>query len=316
MRMPNPATLDEYRGIYHRDDLWRPAVEHICRRHGLPGGPHLRGPDGTHILYFAGESRVVKMFVPLFGDDFTAERLVCERLEGRLGVATPALVGEGEVDGWRYLVMTRVPGRPVGEVWAEMSREDRLGVAACMGDMISALRSVPVEGLDPIEVDWSAFLSEQARTAAVRQRGSGLSWDPAEQIREYLECSRGVLSEAFGPVLVLADITDEHVMVSETGGGWQMVGYVDFGDAMVGHPDYELVAPGLDIARGDPDILRTLLVASGCSERTLDDTLRRRLMSYTLLHRYVKLEYALGAIPEAGGARDIEELARVLWPLC
>lgn len=316
MPMPNPATLDEYRAIYLRDDLWRPAVEDICRRHGLAGSPHVRGPEGTHILYFAGDAHVVKMFVPLFEDDFVAERLVCERLEGRLGVATPAIVAEGELGGWRYLVLTRVQGRPVREVWATMGEAARLRVVRGIAKMIHELSSVPVGGLEAITPDWPTFLSEQIETAPARHGMAGFDWDVGGQIREYLASVSGLLSQAFEPVLVLADITDEHVMVSDEGGDWDMVAYVDFGDAMVGHPDYELVAPGLDIAKGDRGLLRNLVTASGRAEQDLDDVLRRRLMAYTLLHRYVKLEDILVGIPDGRRARSLEELVPVLWPLC
>lgn len=312
--LPDVADLDEYRRIYHRDDLWRPAVEHVCSQHGLSGEECVRGPDGTHIVYFVGEAHVVKLFVSLFADDFTAERLAGAHLEGRLGVATPAIVAEGEVSRWPYLVLTRVPGRPVGEVWAGMGAAGRRRIATQIGEMISRLRSVPVDGLEPLTVDWQTFLSEQVESAPSRHGGSGFAWDLPGQMREYLVSAVETLAGDTDAVLVLADITDEHVMVSESDGNWNMVSYVDFGDAMIGHPDYEIVAPGVDIAKGDADVLRALLVAAGYPESELDDCLRRRLMMYTLLHRYVKLGEVLPPIPQASGAGDLEELSRIMWP--
>jgi hygromycin-B 7''-O-kinase len=123
-------------------------------------------------------------------------------------------------------------------------------------------------------------------------------------------------SEDFQQVLLLSDVTREHVLVTSTGGSCRMAGYVDFGDAMIGHPDYELVAPGLDIARGDRRLLRTLLLSAGYVEAALDDRLRRRLMAYTLMHRYVRLEDVIAMVPEAASADSLEDLAGAVWPVC
>jgi len=316
MQVPSVKTLEEYRGIYHREDLWRPVVEEIRGRHMLPDGPCVRGGDGTHIVYLAGPSHVVKLFVPLFEQDFVAERLVGKHLEGRLGVATPAIVAEGEIGGWRYLIMTRVLGRPLEEVWSDMSEDDHQRIVAEVGQMIALVRALSLGGLEPLAVDWAAFLSAQAATAAARHQVSGLPWDPAQEIPAYLESLAPLRSEDFQPVLLLSDITREHVLVSRSGGSWRMVSYVDFGDAMIGHPDYELVAPGLDIARGDRGLLRTLLLSAGYPEAALDETLRRRLTAYTLMHRYVRFEDVIAAVPKAGAASNLDELASVIWPVC
>jgi hygromycin-B 7''-O-kinase len=316
MRLPDVRTLSEYRTIYHRDELWRPAVDEVRRRHGLLEEPCVRGPDGTHIVYFSGRSHVVKLFCPLFARDIVAETLVAPRVAGRLGVATPAIVADGEVGGWRYLIMTRVPGRPLCEVWSRMSAADRLAATDRVGRTIVRLRRVPVEGLEPIAVDWKEFLTEQRKTAVARQGACDLGWDPSHEIPPYLDSVPEVFEGRFEPVLVLADITDEHVLVSDEGGALRVVSYVDFGDSIIGHPDYELVAPGLCIARGDADLLRTLLLASGFSESALDEGLGRRLMALTLMHRYVKLEDLTALVPAARRATCLEELARALWPVC
>jgi hygromycin-B 7''-O-kinase len=316
MRPPDVRTLEEYRAIYHEETLWRPIIDDIRERHGLSDEPCHRGPDGTHLVYFAGPSYVVKLFVPLFEHDFVAESLVARHLEGRLGVATPTIVHQGETAGWHYLVMTRVPGYPLLEVWPGIPDGDRQAIARTIGEMIARLRSLSVEGVRDLAVDWPAFLARQVATAAERQSGGGLPEGLVEQIPAYLESTAVHLAEDFEPVLLLADITDEHVLVSQDGGSWRVVGYVDFGDAFLGHPDHELVAPGLSIARGDRRLLRALLLGAGYSEPDLNKELRRRLMAHTLVHQYLKLEDVMTVVPQARRATSLEELARILWPVC
>jgi hygromycin-B 7''-O-kinase len=313
--MPPARTLAEYRAIYHREDLWRPAVDEVRARHGFGQVSCERGPDGTHLVYFLGASHVLKLFVPLFARDHTAERLVASHVEGRLGVSTPKIVSDGEVGGWSYLIMTRVAGSPLERAWAGVDTAGREQVLAGIGGMIARLRSLPVAGLDELTVDWSSFVESRAEGAARVQLDRGLPKRLAEQIPAYIEAARPFIATGFRPALLLADITGEHVLLHERGGSWEIAGCVDFGDAMVGDPDYEIVAPGTGIAAGDGALLRALLLAAGYREEVLGETLRRRLMAYTLMHLYAGVEDLRRTVPDAAAAESIEELARVLWPL-
>ena len=315
--MPTVPTLEAYRAIYHRDDVWRPVIEAIYRRYPFLDEPCVRGPDGSHIVYLVGQMYVVKLFVPLFAQDFVAEHLAGKHLEGRLGVETPTIVADGRIGGWRYLVMTKIAGRPLEAVWDDVPPANRQRIATEVGQMIARLRAISVEGLEALAVDWDAFLAEQTATAPARHQDTpGLTWDPVQKIPVFLASLAGLRGQSFDPVPLLADITQEHIFVSQRDGWWRVVGYVDFGDAMVGHPDYELIAPGLDIARGDRELLRALLLAAGYPESALDESLCRWLMGYTLVHQYVELAYVLNTTPQAHTAASIEELARIVWPVC
>jgi hygromycin-B 7''-O-kinase len=313
--LPDLRTLEEYRAIYHEEALWRPTIDEIRARHGLCDMPCRRGPDGTHLVYLAGPSHVIKLFVPLFEQDFVAERLVAGHLAGRLDVETPVILHRGEIAGWRYLIMTRVPGYPLREVWSDIPAAERHAIARAIGELIKSLRSIPVQGLEDLAIDGPTFLARQIATAAERQREGGLPERLVEQIPAYLESTAVHLEQDLEPVLLLADITAEHVLVSPRLRSWSVVGYVDFGDAFIGPPDYELVAPGLDIARGDGQLLRALLLGVGFTDSDLNAELCHRLMAYTLVHRYVKLQDILAVFPQAHRAVRLGELARVLWPI-
>ena len=315
MDLPHLVNLDEYRAIYHRDELWRPAIGEICHRHGIAAGSCVRGPDGTHIVYYAGPSHVIKLFVPLFREDFDAERIVLRRVEGRLGVDTPTLEFEGEVAGWPYIVMSRLAGRTLGEVWPAVEAGNRLEIVEKIGDLIARTRRLPAGEFVGLSVDWPAFVARQVATAAERHAGEGVGQELLDRIPAYLASALPLLSGSFEPVLLFSDVTDEHVLVSKTGGAWVMSGYVDFGDAMLGQRDYELVAPALDIALGDRGLLVTMLRASGYRDSEFTEAFRHRMMAYTLIHRYLRLSDVLEAVPQSRGARRPEELADLFWPV-
>ena len=314
--MPAVETLDAYRITYHRDDIWRPIIEAICRRYPYLDQPCIRGPDGSHIVYFVGQSFVIKLFVPLFAHDFTAEYLVARHLAGKIAIEIPEIVAEGQIAGWDYLVMTRISGTPLQFVWNELLPDDRLAVAVDVGRLIAFLRTVPISGLESLGGDWSQFLAAQiAGLTTHHPPVPDLNWAPEQQIPAFFDSLDGFIDQPFQPVLLLADITREHVFVDRSDRKWRMVGYLDFGDAMLGHPDYEMVAPGLEIAGGDPELLRSLLTAAGYPENTLDQNLSRRLMAYTLVHRFVDLAAVLSLIPHASSAANLDELAHLVWPL-
>ncbi len=315
MELPHLVNIDDYRTIYHRDERWRPAIGEICHRHGIAAGSCVRGPDGTHIVYYAGPSHVIKLFVPLFREDFDAERIVLRRVEGRLGVDTPTLEFEGEVAGWPYIVMSRLAGQPLGEVWETVEPGNRVEIVERIGELIARTRRLPTDEFGGLSVDWPAFVARQTATAAERHAGGGVGQQLVDRIPAYLAAARPLLSDSFRPVLLFSDITDEHVLVSKTGGAWVVSGYVDFGDAMLGHRDYELVAPALDIALGDSDLLVAMLRASGYRDSEFTEAFRHRMMAYTLIHRYLRLSDVFDAVPEAQGAQSPEELAGFFWPV-
>jgi hypothetical protein len=97
--------------------------------------------------------------------------------------------------------------------------------------------------------------------------------------------------------LLHTEIMREHLLVSQDGAGaWQLSGLIDFEPAMRGAPEYEFAALGVFAAAGDARFLRRALLAYGYSDSELD-TGRRRLMGWTILHRYSHLSAYLARLP-------------------
>mgnify|MGYP001821812781 FL=1 len=212
--------------------------------------------------------------------------------------------------------MTRISGTPLQFVWGDLLPDDRRAIAVDVGRLIAFLRKVPISGLESLGSDWRQFLAAQiADLTAHHLPVPELNWNPEQQFPSFFDSLEGDIDQPFQPVLLLADITREHVFVNCSEGKWRVVGYLDFGDAMLGHPDYEMIAPGLEIAGGDPELLQSLLTAAGYPENTHNQCLSRRLMAYTLIHRYVDLAAVLSLVPQARNAANLDELASLVWPL-
>ncbi|MFN2245353.1 MAG: hypothetical protein ACK2U2_23895, partial [Anaerolineae bacterium] len=80
----------------------------------------------------------------------------------------------------------------------------------------------------------------------------------------------------------------------------------DFGDAMMGHPHYEFVAPLMCLTIGEPSLSRVLVESYGLE---FSPALADRLTTYCLLHQYGRLADILERHP----ASDGEDLVRAMW---
>jgi hygromycin-B 7''-O-kinase len=108
-------------------------------------------------------------------------------------------------------------------------------------------------------------------------------------------------------VLLHTEVMREHLLVERRGGAWHLSGLLDFEDALLGAPGYELAAVGIFLAAAEPGLLRSFLEAYGAD---IDDELPLRIMAYALLHRYSNLRWYLERLPVPDRAGDLEALAR------
>jgi hygromycin-B 7''-O-kinase len=289
--LPSPA---DYRRVHADRSVWLSALTAICARHDLDANNLERQPAGTHVVFRTG-SHIVKLYAPFWLEDFTAERAALRPLRG---LPTPELVAQGEIEGWPYLVMTIVPGRPAEEIWPNLTGTERIDIARLLGKLMRQLhRQGPVTEL---AIDWDVFLGERV-SGAEEFHAAGESWH--DWIREQLADFH---DPPFSPVLLHADITADHVLLSRTAQGWRITGLIDFGDAMMGHPFYEFIAPLAFYCFGDPPASRALLEGYGLD---LTPEVADRLTTYCLLHKFGRIGVFLARHAAADGAA----FHRALW---
>src|SRR6188474_1664250 len=128
--------------VLRRDvSLQRPAFEAIGARHGLAAGELSFVDQGTHLVWATRRS-VIKLFVPLWAEDATLETTLLEMVGGT-ALPVPQLEAQGELEGWRYVVMSRVPGERLGVAWGALDDRGRSRLAAHLGESMAALASLP-----------------------------------------------------------------------------------------------------------------------------------------------------------------------------
>jgi len=312
MALPAIRTRAEYSAMYRNDDTWLEAMRRICNRHGLDAEGLSLAPPGTHVVFHAGTDRFIKLFCPLWAGDHAAERAVLGATAAHPDLPVPRLVAEGRIDDWPYLVLTAVSGAPFEQIADRISRSERVAVLADVGRFLADLHETPTAGLESLEIDWAAFAEERAAARIREVRVLDAAPRFKTSVVRFLKDLPARVELGARHVLLSADVTDEHVLVSERKGRRSFSGYVDFGDAVLGPRLHEFAAPALSLTHGRPDAQRALLGGYGISAADLDRDLAERLTAHVFLHRYIRMDDLLGALAPAEPA-DLHGLVGALW---
>src|SRR5512134_141298 len=122
---PLPATIDVAAFDAMHDDVecWRGLIASIAARYS--SAPAVPTDVGTALVALVGRDLVVKLYPPFLRDHCDFEAAALQRLHGRLGVATPALVDRFEHDGWPGLVMTQLHGTLLKPAWPTIDEAAR-----------------------------------------------------------------------------------------------------------------------------------------------------------------------------------------------
>ncbi|GHH51240.1 phosphotransferase family protein [Streptomyces candidus] len=289
--LPEANTQEEWDALVLDEATMRPGVADLATRLGLAGASLTRYAAGSLPVYAVGEDHVLKLFPGVDAADAVVESRVLSHLQGRLPVRTPELHDCGTYEnGWRYVLMGRLPGEDLSLAWPRSAEADRQRIVTEAGEALAALHA-----LDPAPLadtlgpgDWNAFLARQRSGAVERQRSRKLPEEWTARIPDFLGC---VHLPADPPrVLLHTELMRQHLVVDPQ--TWQLTGLFDFEPAMIGDPAYDLVAVGLFLTRGEPGLMGRFQKAYGAA---FDP---RLLLTYALLHVYSNFTWYFRELPE------------------
>jgi aminoglycoside phosphotransferase (APT) family kinase protein len=292
-------TIDSYGSRLGDVAYWRPYVEAALASSGLSDGEMVSGFVGTYPT-FVGERLVVKLFgcFPGWRESADAEVAANRAIENDDGISAPKIVAlgslfPGDQEGWPFVIMERQHGRAWRE--AEPGAEAAGSVASQLGGQIRRLHDL--ETAHPLDrEDW---IAAQGENAAERHRTwASLPAHLIDQIPTYLGHYRGGRR-----CLVHGDLTEDHLFVS----GDRLLGIIDWGDAMITDPFYELGALHLGAFAGDRRLLGRFLTGYGWR---LDEDFADHALQVALMHEFD----LFGSIARrAQAARSLAALATDVW---
>jgi hygromycin-B 7''-O-kinase len=317
MLLPPSPGPDDWPSLRRGFDGWPDVMGEICARHGLGTRQLAPAGSGTNVV-FTTAHHVVKLFPPMWSDLAAGERAILDHLAGRLSLDIPRLVADGHLDTWRYLVMTRLPGVPLDQVWDTLDAADRRSLSAQLGAALRDLHAVPLGGLADVPVlarRWSRLVSRPVDETIAHHRRQGVEPQWLDRLRVFLQQAAPSGGGGFTPVLLHGDVHPWHLLASRENTRWRLSGLLDFDAAMLGPSDYEFASPGVLMFGGDAVAIEACLSAYGLPAREVNAGLRRRLMVYAVLNRYWGLDTMLEAGDLARSCATLEDLERAIFPL-
>lgn len=326
MNLPIPQldTLDDYRARFADVMYWRPYVQHVCIQHRLTPHDHIRYQNpGTYPTFIVNDTWVIKFFGKAFNGHAAYEaELDANHLLGASGIPHPqlldtgALVPDSREQPWRYLIFSFVSGRSLGECRQSMSQADLRELAAQLGTLVRTLHCLDLKDAAVHTRSWQQYSSVTTRWHAScikhHQQERDLPDHLMAQLPEYLMQASELVPAYTMPVLLHADITTDHLLLLEDGDNWRINALIDWGDAVVGDPAYELLALHLDAFGCDKELLRAFLDTYGLLE-TRRATLPALLMNLTLISHYPLMRIVFTQYPNAARVESLTALADLLY---
>lgn len=301
--LPTDIGVAEFDALHDTPERWREAITALAAR--VSTEPVQPVEQGTVLVALLGRTQALKLYPPFLHDHFTFERAVLARIGGELSLPTPRLLDSGSINGWSWVLMTQLQGRPMTEVWKALPEPDlqallhRLGALAAEVHARPAADVAAVAGHAPA---WSEFIAGQRERCYLRQQRTGLPEHLLAQLPAFLD---GPLPE--GPdVILTGEYTPMNLLVDERG---RLAGMLDFGDGLIGPRAYDWLGPMCFFGAGHPQRLRAFFDGYG---EVPDEALRLTLLRLMLLHRYSNLRVQL-ALPNWQQAPSFEALAAWLW---
>jgi len=311
---PRLSDAEEFRGLRGDPQRWLPLARDIARSHGYAGSEPTPFATGTNLVVGIGGRLILKIFPPMYHSQFLSERGALRVLAGRVRIAIPELVHEGERERWTYLIMTRLSGELASDVWpgaTEAAKERLLGQ---LGETIAEVQRVPPGELAQIAPDWATFMQGQIAGCRARHRRLGLPDKFLARLDALLSEAQNLIPMTPVPVILTGEYIPENFLVARRGDGWAVSGLFDFGDVLTGWGEYDLLGPSAFMAAGHPERVRSLLAGYGYAKDAISGSLKRRLLALMLLHRASDPLRHLCIQDWPSKAANLDQLQELIWP--
>lgn len=155
------------------------------------------------------------------------------------GVQYPGVVQYGGEPGSDWLILPRVPGRPLSRWWPTMTEDDRRSAVRQVADRLRLVHATPCPRLDG--------LHDVPQLLDPAERGShavGRLLDALRRASSLPHVDAGIMSEASGFVLELADVLDPFDQKTLVHGDLTFENVLWDGEKVTAILDFEFARPG------------------------------------------------------------------------
>jgi hygromycin-B 7''-O-kinase len=292
------------------DPLWLDIAENIISRHKIGYGHLERAEHGENIVVLVDDSAVVKIYTPK-KNGYNRERAALEFASGRTSLPFPALLGQGDIEGFQYIITTRMPGRLMTRnEWVGLDCHAQIGL---LTQLAYGLKELHSENPSDIHFNWQEFMRVQMDSVMERQTHAGGNPEWLASLPLYLEQNFSTLPLRPHDAFMHGDVHFGNLRVTGDGERPMISGIFDMADSLKGFYEYEFVAIGVLMVQGQGELQREFFRAYGYLDADINDELRTRMMMLTILYEESSLRrYAERLRPEALDY-SLAELERAIW---
>lgn len=305
-------SFQDYEQFKQQVNVLEKLAQEIIDRHKITESTLQLFSEGTNIVFLYGD-HVIKIFPPFHADQFNSESLVLKHLESKLTAKTPALEYSGEIVDWPYIIMTKLDGILLETLWETLDEKNKKIIISELGSLIKEVHALPTHGLETIDCHWQNFIDRQMNYCVKQHRITQLPVFLLLQIPGYLESIQFSLKKIKKPVLLTGEYTPMNLLVKQISGNWHIDGLFDFGDAMLGLPEYDLLGPGAFLIQGNKKLLKNFLIEYGYSVNQMTTALSQKLTGLMLLHKYSNLKIQIRIKDWQNQINHIQDLENLVW---
>lgn len=318
---------------YAQNETWLELAVAACDHAGIqPGSIEVvRTWEKTqNTVYRLGGQRYLKLYHRDAQRQFPVECAALQTLEAG-GIPAPRLIAAAErAELPPYVFSTAIPGASAEETWAALSRAEQLAVAHEFGAVTAAYHQLPHQRLAAVEqalgggresieferaqrlaeIDAAPTLPEDRRTLFERlptQRDDLIDFIKGEA-RDYC---------AVPPKFSHCDLSHAHLFVANTVGAWQFSGVIDWAEAMLVPPEWDLTYHWFWTFTRDQAAMKACLQGYFADTRPPERFARRCFAA--ILHTYAWIEIwdALGGEFAQGQPKSgplVRQMTEFLFP--
>jgi hygromycin-B 7''-O-kinase len=310
---PNITTFEEFEKFKLDEVATGSMAKKVIHQCQLPEASLTLFSEGTNIVFAYGEDKVIKIYPPFHMDQFRSELLVMKHLEGQLSIKTPTIEYSREIAGWPYIVMSKLDGTLLETLWERMDHDNKIVIMRELGALIREVHSLPSQGLEVIDCQWEKFIESQIVHCIEQHRSTGLSASLLQEIPNYIGSVKESLIQIEKPVILTGEYTPMNFLVKPVDGIWHLHGLIDFGDAMLGRAEYDLLGPGAFLIQGDKQLLRAFLSSYGYSPEEMTPKLSHQFTALWLLHKYSNLNVQVRITNWKSKVCSLKDLENLVW---
>jgi hygromycin-B 7''-O-kinase len=315
------AILNENDLIKYRNDLsfLSPIIRTVLEKENIFSYNIELFKDGSSIVIYIGNNCILKIFPLFLKHEFESELNGLILLNNHKIDFIPKIYSYGEIENYTYIILSKETGITLYSVWNNMDLNNKISIMNHVGKFLKSIHSIKVNHLLKAKIDWKIFLEKQINNCSIYHKNKGVPHIIISQIDEFISSHLNPQIDEKNICFLSADIHYWNILVKEYNGKFQISAFIDYGDSFYGEPEYDFLAPGCFMAndvddrsknhKHTPELLKSLFLSYGYTEKELNQELSYRLFTFHLIHKFSDISIFLKNIE----SNNLYELAENIW---